>query len=183
MEIHRALLSFLTKDHQELNKLLFELDEARHQHEEGDTSFLCNNGACSATDDEKGKPDGYISHCFFCGGELEIYKGNYYHYSAFNDRDKFLREYTTYQTHNYEPLEHGVDATSEEEEINKNADRYCTMHDFFTSEGDCGFKNCRDYEPKNGKNGMCVHKTFSYTKTGRKFKLTKDEFVEIKETA
>lgn len=68
----------------------------------------------------------------------------------------------------------------DEEEINKNEDRYCSMHDFFTSEGDCGFKNCRDYEPKNRKNGICVHKTFSYTKTGRKFRLTKNEFVEIK---
>lgn len=67
-----------------------------------------------------------------------------------------------------------------EESVDKNADRYCTMHDFFTSEGDCGFKNCRDYEPKNGVKGMCVHKTFSYMETGRKFRLTKDDFVEIK---
>jgi hypothetical protein len=67
----------------------------------------------------------------------------------------------------------------EEEELNKKADRYCTMYGDFLSDGDCGYKNCKSYQPQNGIRGRCVSKAFSYTKTGRTFRLTKDDFIEI----
>jgi hypothetical protein len=117
MKLHNNLKNYLSKDLLTLNQLLFELDEAKHEHEDGDTHFLCDvSGICAATDDEDGKPDGYISYCFFCGAELTIFKGDFYHYSAFNDMEKFSENYMTYITHNHQDLEYGKHAVSKEQE-------------------------------------------------------------------
>ena len=37
-----------------------------------------------------------------------------------------------------------------------------------TSDTPCG-KECSDYDPKNGRTGMCRHKGFCYTSSGEKF--------------
>jgi hypothetical protein len=76
---------------------------------------LCNiSGVCESIDSPEDKEDGYTSNCYFCGAELEIYKGNFYHYSAFYLED-FEENYEFYQTHNgYNP---SGPCTEEEREI------------------------------------------------------------------
>jgi hypothetical protein len=76
---------------------------------------LCNiSGVCESIDSPENKEDGYTSNCYYCGAELEIYKGDFYHYSAFYLED-FKENYKYYQTHNgYNP---SGPCTEEEREI------------------------------------------------------------------
>lgn len=124
MNYHKDLEKYLDLDLEKylpdiikkLNKLLHDKDYQEYQHEHGNTNFLCNlYGDCAATESEIDKPDFYVSNCFFCGAELITYKGNYYHYSAFHDMNKFYSNYKRYNTHNYQKLTFGVDPVSEEQ--------------------------------------------------------------------
>lgn len=116
-KLHPDMYKYLSEDQIKLNKLLFDLDEAIDLHENGDTHFLCDiHGVCSAVDDKKGKDDGFKSECFFCGADLIVYKGNYYHYSAFHDMEAFKRNYTSYTTHNHFKYTYGTDPVSTEQE-------------------------------------------------------------------
>jgi len=42
------------------------------------------------------------------------------------------------------------------------------------SPGDCNSNDCFQYEPRNGKNGICVHRSYGLIETGRKWHKLKD---------
>lgn len=60
---------------------------------------------------------------FFCGEELIKYKGDFYHYSAFDHNYVINEDWETYQTHNYMGSEYGEPTTKEERELQKLEDK------------------------------------------------------------
>ena len=67
----------------------------------------------------------------------------------------------------------------EEMKFDKQAERFCTLYCEFLDDGDCGKKVCKDYVPKNGLKGKCIHKSFSLTGTGKKFILNENGLMEV----
>jgi hypothetical protein len=50
---------------------------------------------------------------------------------------------------------------------------------FEQGEGCCGKFNCKEYSPRNGKNGRCKHAEVAFTGTGRFFILDKKGLKEV----
>lgn len=116
MEIHKNLEKYFSDDLKRINKILFEIDRLQYEHDNGDFHPLCDiSGICEADESEEGKPDGYVTNCYYCGTELEVFKGNFYHYSAFHLPD-FFENYISYNTHNHRGTNSGP-TTVEEREI------------------------------------------------------------------
>jgi len=64
-----------------------------------------------------------------------------------------------------------------EVKVNRNEHRFCKFENVFTE--DCGKTWCNDYQPRNGKNGICKHLTWGLSETGRKWKLTENGLEKI----
>ena len=58
---------------------------------------------------------------------------------------------------------------------------YCKKFDMpgSSSQSNCG-KDCKEYKPRNGKNGRCCFSGYCYTTGSRKFKLKKNGLEVIK---
>lgn len=57
----------------------------------------------------------------------------------------------------------------------KSGMRWCEKEcKFIEYSGFCGKFECDDYQPRNGKNGICKHLSWGLVETGRKFKITGD---------
>ena len=64
---------------------------------------------------------------------------------------------------------------------------WCCEHDYFPDQWDCG-RECKDYNPCNGRNGRCRYLKHGFIETNRRFVLDKqglkrknDNEYEIKE--
>ena len=62
----------------------------------------------------------------------------------------------------------------------KSGMRWCMEDNIFIEYyGHCGL-NCEDYEPRNGKSGICKHQSWGLIETGRKWEITgKDQLRKI----
>lgn len=109
--LEKNIYEYLPNNIKKLNKLLFDIDVAKYEVEEGDTNSLCNiSGVCEVNKEDLNRE---VGSCYFCGTELIKHSnGDWYHYSAYDDKGILKDE--GYQTHNNYGASY-PDHTSEEQ--------------------------------------------------------------------